>query len=289
MADGDVFMHSAGGSTQRTVLTSWLGATTCTMYITAVKAAEWLTDMEPLLSPFWTSVFAGVAIVTSTLAQATTRCCVKYAVLTADGAHLKVYPYGMLGFGAGKPVSIPIPLIKFNQAFTEQKKDADALHVKVKDSKAHLIFDKPVHLGLSKVAGPGVVFDNNGVTTVALPSAVPISPAADKAAVASAGTGVDALGLLDKQIREDFKRYAALVHVLNGNTVNAAKIKSGEFQLEKMKNQLKPSGDAARSMWRSATDAASGKQYWYHELTWQTQWAPPMILAHGAAGAHASR
>jgi hypothetical protein len=273
LGPGEVLLHNSGSSTRRTVLVSWLGASTCSLYVAAAKSAEWLSAGPELLSPTWTAFFGGVAAITLLLARSTSRSCVRHAVLTSDGAHLRVYPYGTFGLGAGKPVSIPIPLLSLNTEFTEKKKDTEGLHVRVKDSRANLIFDKPEGLGLPRVAGPGLEVDEDGVRSIKATAAVAGMPALPVA---------DALGLMDKRARSDFRRYAALLHVLDGNVVNPSAVASLDFPVDKMRGALRARDDrGAKSLWKTAKDD-KGREYWYHETTWQTQWFPPM--AAGAAG-----
>jgi hypothetical protein len=273
LARGEVLLYSSGPSTQRTVFLAWVGAATCTLYLGAVKAAELASPgVGALLSPAWTAVFGLVSVVTVQLARATGSCCVRHAVLERDGAHLRVYPYGALGLGAGAPVVLPIALLSLNEGFAERRKDAEALHVKVKESAAHLIFDKPAALyGIAALPGSGLAFDAKSGAAALLPSHATAAAADDAAAPAS-----DAAAAARK---EALRRYAVLVNVLGGHTVDAARVADGAFELARLRADLRPTGAAAaaaaRSLWKTAVDPATQAAYYYHEATWQTQWTRP--------------
>ena len=264
----ETLLYSSGPSTQRTVFLAWVGAATCSLYLVAVKGAELAymgteTASLELLSPAWTAVFASISLITTQLARATSSCCIRYAVLEKDGARLRLYPYGTLGFGSGKPVSVPIALLSLNEDFAVRRKDPEALHVKVKDSKAHLIFDKPNLLSISKSPGSGLIFEKSGSVTL-LPS-----------------HGGNRETPLSKSENDQLRKYAVLVQVLSGNLVNASIVNKDSYELETFKQNLKLSTNeeevAARSLWKSAQDA-NGKTYYFNEVTWLRQWAPPRTI-----------
>jgi hypothetical protein len=262
---GETLLYSSGPSTQRTVFLAWVGAATCSLYLVAVKGAELAymgteTASLELLSPAWTAVFASISLITTQLARATSSCCIRYAVLEKDGARLRLYPYGTLGFGSGKPVTVPIALLSLNEDFAVRRKDPEALHVKVKESKAHLIFDKPNLLSISKSPGTGLVIEKSGSVTL-LPS-----------------HGGNRETPLSKSENDQLRKYAVLVQVLSGNLVNASIVNKNSYELETFKQNLKLSTNeeelAARSLWKSALDT-NGKTYYFNEVTWLRQWAPP--------------
>ena len=277
LAAGETLLHSSGPSTQRTVFFAWVGAATCSLYLGAVKAAELASpDLGALLSPAWTAVFALTSLVTVQLARATGSCCVKHAVLERDGARLRVYPYGALGLGVGAPVSLPVALLSLNEGFAERRKDSEALHVKVKESAAHLIFDKPAALyAIAAKPGSGLAFDAKSGAVSLLPSHA-TAAATDDAAAPPDAAPEDAAAAAR---REELRRYAVLVHVLHGNAVDASRVADGAFELSRLRGDLRPSGAVAvagaRSLWKTAVDPASGATYHYHDATWQRQWEAP--------------
>jgi hypothetical protein len=268
LTSGETLLYSSGPSTQRTVFLAWVGAATCSLYLVAVKGAELAymgteTAGLELLSPSWTAVFAGISLVTVQLARATSSCCIRHAVLEQDGARLRLYPYGTLGFGSGTPVKIPIQLMSLNEDFSIRRKDPEALHVKIKESKAHLIFDKPNLLSVSKSPGAGLSMDKSGAVSL-LPS--------------HGGNGEAPLTPIET---DQLKKYAVLVQVLSGNMVNASTVNKGAYELNTFKQNMKMTSSdeeqAARSLWKSAVDA-NGNAYYYNEVTWLRQWAAPKTM-----------
>ena len=280
LGEGEVLLYSGGASTQRTVFLSWVGAATCTLYLGAVKAAEVASPaLGALLSPAWTAVFAAVSLVTVQLARATSSCCVRHAVLERDGAHLRLYPYGALGLGVGREVVVPVPLLSLNEGFAERRKDAEALHVKVKNSAAHLIFDKPAGLyAVAALPGSGLAFDAKSGAAALLPShstAAAVDDAALAVVAGDAATNAAADAAADRV--EALRRYAVLVHVLHGNCVDAARVADGGFELARLRHDLRPPAAAARSLWKSVKIEETGATYYFHEATWQTQWEQPRM------------
>lgn len=278
--EGEHLLYTAGASTKRTITLSWASALVASGYFVAVKGAEAWNPALQLLNTAWTAVFAGVGISTMGLAVSTSRCCVRAAVLCSDGAHVRIYPYGaVMGIGMGKPVTVPVKLLKENAAFKAAKKDSDAVYVQVKDSKAHLIWDKPAGLPLTKGPGSGLNWTPKGV---ALPS--------------STGLTTEGLYLMTAEDRAALKNYALLCHVLNGHTVHMPTVLSGAWELERLREQLEPGKHynpkqqrlADLTYWKPATDRATGREYWYHELTWQTVWQPPVVDGKGPREAAAA-
>ena len=135
--------------------------------------------------------------------------------------------------------------------------------VKVKESKAHLIFDKPNLLSISKSPGTGLVIEKSGSVTL-LPS-----------------HGGNRETPLSKSENDQLRKYAVLVQVLSGNLVNASIVNKNSYELETFKQNLKLSTNeeelAARSLWKSALDT-NGKTYYFNEVTWLGQWAPPRTI-----------
>jgi hypothetical protein len=273
---GETLLYTAGAGTKRTITLSWAASLTASGYFVAVKAAELWNPALQLLNATWTAVFGAVGVLTVGLAVSTSRCCVRAAVLCADGAHVRVYPYGVfMGVGMGAPVTVPIKLLRENSSFKAAKKDSDAMYVQVKESKAHLIWDKPTGVPLPKGPGSGLTWTAKGVEV----------PATSAPAATSAVTPTGGLYLMTPADRAAFRRYALLAHILNGNTVHMPSVLSDSWELERMKEQLDPARQLnPRQLrqeelryWKSAVDKKTGQEYWYHELTWNRQWLPPTI------------
>lgn len=130
-------------------------------------------------------------------------------------------------------------------------------------------------------SGPGskLSFTSLGLAPHCLPAAF-----AATAAAAAASAAAPAPPPLDSATEAAFRRYALLVWVLQGNSIeNMQRLLSDDWQLESMAVQLKdaPAGHSSRARnaayWRTAVDPASGRTYYYHELTWQVSWYAPSV------------
>ena len=154
--------------------------------------------------------------------------------------------------------------MSLNEDFSVRRKDPEALHVKIKESKAHLIFDKPNLLSVSKSPGAGLAVDKSGAVSL-LPS--------------HGGSGEAPLSKIES---DQLRKYAVLVQVLSGNLVNAAAVNTGAYELDTFRQNLKMTTSdeeqASRSLWKSAVDV-NGKVYYYNEVTWLRQWAAPKTAA----------
>lgn len=284
VAQDELLIYSHGAATRRNIVQSAFGSAVISLYVLGVKAVEYAKPELALLNSTWTTVFAGVAAASVGFAVIAARAGVKYAVLTADGAHLRLYPYGsFFGVGTGKPVTVPIKLLRENPDFRGAKKASDAVFVTVSaglygaPSRAHLVFDKPVGLPLAKGPGSALSWTKRGLAPESLPGNV--TGAADNKTV-------DALGLkMTSQERDDFRKYALLMHIVQGNPVEMDAVRSDDWELGNMKEQLDPTrnktskqlrADEIAKYWKSAK-AEDGSTYWYHELTWDTRWSAPTV------------
>ncbi len=283
VGEGETLLYTGGGTTKRSVLTSWAGTGLLWVYIATVKTAEALDPAVTLLGPTATLLFASFGLITSLMAVGTTRCMVRYGVLTADGAHLRVYPYGtVVGIGAGTPVEVPLALLREN---VRSKGDKAALYVNVKGSIASLVFDKPTHLPISDGPGSQLTFNGRGVVLQkgGLPKGWgPPAPGAAAPAPAS----VFGLSAGDKT---DLRRYAVLVHALSDGVeaLDAGAVAAGEWELDACVEQLRrPAAPRAKAiqdlaLWRKAIDGSTGREYWWHEISWIASWAEPQVDGKG--------
>lgn len=264
LAPGEVLLSSGGPSTRKSVLFSWLGAGVVSGYCGIVRAVEAASPGVALLSPAWAMVFAGVAAATGALAVATCRASARAVVLTADGHHVRVHPYGSLGgWGYGAPVTVPVKLLR--ETSGPNSKDREALYVRIRAgaggalSRVPFVVDKPVGLPRALDApGACVTFTPVGL---------------DAESRARVGSGAP---------EHELRRYALLVWVLQGNAVaNMPLLLSGQWDLDAMTAQLAapPAGAKPAALalvhWRAAKDDA-GRTYYWDELTWHTQWQPPL-------------
>ena len=185
---------------------------------------------------------------------------------------------------------------------------ADSLQLSIHGSPIHLSIDKPqTLLGIRNVPGSGLLFSKKGLAYI---SSSPTPPTPSSAA----GSGNDSSSLLPpsslyslpESVREQVRRYALLVHVLNGNVVNAQTIAGGAWELESMIEQLGTSTNQAASssttttsmpqhratsssssssssssvrddanFWKKFLDKKTGREYYWHELTNRVQWETP--------------
>ena len=66
------------------------------IYLSTVQglaAATGSAGISPAWSGWFTGAITTAAVITTTLSAAVSKGMVRYAVLTADGHHLRVYPY----------------------------------------------------------------------------------------------------------------------------------------------------------------------------------------------------
>ena len=267
LAPGEVLVAENGASTLRTYVVSWVASFFFSLNLGVAVSLEALLPVEPL-SPLVKAAAGVLAVGAVAMSRAQSRCLVRAAVLEADGARLRVYPYGAF-FRPGAPVSIPLPLLRESEA-PRAAADADAVYAAVlagargAPSRAHLVFDKPP--AAPRGGGSGLAFSERGLAAGAS-SALPATPAAAAA----------------------FKRFVLLVWLLRGNAVaDMPRLRAGDWEAESISEQLGARGAGAagaaparaaaalrRAYWRRATDAATGREYWYDELTWDTSFSPP--------------
>ena len=294
LGPGEVLLSVGGESTRRTVMHGWLGAAVIDGYVLLVRAIEATTPGVALLSPAWNLAFTGIVIAATALAVASSRCSARVVILAAGGHHIRVYPYGSWGgWGVGAPVTLPIKLLAEGGA---GGKDKDALYVRIRVgglpngtlSRVPLVIDKPVALPRARLApGSGLLFTPSGLAPESL------SIAGDALGVAATAPssplpvgGAHPLVPVDT---ETFRRYVLLAWVVQGHPVlQMQRLLSGHWELRSMATQLggvETSGSAAARAasaagaqaihWRRATDER-GRQYFYNELSWHTQWHAPI-------------
>ena len=265
LGPGEILLCNGGTSTSRTYLSTSIAAFFLSVN---VGVAFFLDGLVPdsSLHPALLGGVCAASVAALATARATSRALVRAAVLEADGAHLRVYPYGLLT-RPGAPVSIPIRLMRESES-PSRTADAEAVHAHVCHgaegalSRSTLCFDKP--LGASarvpRAPGSGLVFDARGLT---LPS-IPLGAADDAA----------------------FRTYALLVWILRGNVVgDMTRVIAGDWSLEDMALELSGAraGGAAvraalfaqtRAYWKKAVDK-DGRTYYYNELDWRVSWTEP--------------
>lgn len=285
MREGETLLYVGGSGTKRSLMAGWYGTTLVWGYLIAVSGAELFNADLMLLSTSWKLAFAGIAALTSKFAASTTSIMMRYAVLTEDGQHVRLYPYGNpYGIGTGTAVTVPISMLRE----TSNEKSAKTYHTEVlariNGSSACVVFDKPPQVPLPAVPGSALQWTERGVALQkgGLP----------KGAVVAGGSAGEAtsLGLLTRQTKEELRRYSVLAYLLQPETkeVNAAVVAAGDWELDAMKEQLRPvvrsqmEGRARElALWRKAVDKDSGKEYWFNAVTWQAQWDMPMVDGKG--------
>lgn len=301
LAPGEVLLYEAGLSTAKTVIGSSFGVIVMWAYVALNAKLTLSTPDLALLSRGALAGFTGFAGVGSLFFAGTARAAVRYAVLTVDGLHVRFYPYAsswgpLLGMGA-KPVTVPIRLLSIaertaaagatagattggsagtgGKGVVGGRSDNASIYVAVRGCAANLAFDKPAAL-LPWVGGPGtgLVMGERGVGGT-LPD--PAGTAAAALAVSGAASGGSTvirpsqLYALPPADRDALRRFALLVHVLSGHTVEPARLRAasaalsegdaaaaaaaapaaalgaagGSWELEDMTVQLDPSGSSA--------------------------------------------
>ena len=287
-------------------------------YVGLNASLLWRTPELALLSPNALAGFAGFAALVTAMAYGGSRAAMRYAVLSADGLSLRLYPYGAIwGLGVGAPVSVPVKLLSVGEsvrrAFTGV--DSSSLFVGVAGSAVQLTFDKPEEIAAwVGGAGSGLMWGAKGLLgAIPRPHAqlLSSSPPPPSPSVSGGGGGVNAAGLTDASVspalvsptmlyalpasqRSALRRYALLCHVLRGNPVAVPRLASGEWELEAMAEQLNPGRGrkpaetriAELRYWREARDLSDGRPYWYHVVNWARQWTPPLVEGRGPREYH---
>lgn len=282
---GDTLLYVGGAGTARTVRGAWLGSGALWAYVLGAQA---LTLVNPTLVSLWSAPFlaAWVALAgaSTALALASSASSIRAAALTADGAHLRLWAYGPLGVGLGAPVDVPLAAASAVAPPRSSAADASSVFVAVGSPSARLLFDKPELLPYPRdVVGTGVQFSERGV--VLGRGGLP------------AGWGAGApgeLAALPPAAREELRRYCVLALALTPGVgeLDAAAVAAGAWELADVKDATRRGrhgGPRERAvgelaLWRRAIDGrpgANGREYWYHELTWATAWAPPRVDGRG--------
>jgi hypothetical protein len=300
LAPGEVLLYEAGLSTAKTVIGSSFGVVVMWAYVALNAKLTLSTPDLALLSRGALAGFTGFAGVGSLFFAGTARAAVRYAVLTADGLHVRLYPYAsswgpVLGLGA-KPVTVPVRLLSVaertaaagatagattgGKGVVGGRSDNASIYVAVRGCAANLAFDKPAAL-LPWVGGPGtgLMMTERGVEgTLPDPSGTAAAALAVGGGAASGSSSVirpSQLYALPPGDRDALRRYALLLHVLSGHTVEPARLRSqpaaattgdngegeaaaaaapaapaldaagGSWELEEMTVQLDPSGSSA--------------------------------------------
>lgn len=289
LAPGEFLLHTSGPTSMTKIMRGWMPFFVTSTYLAVVKTADWFTpDVAPLLSPTFTALFAALSAGSYVLAQGTTQSCVRALVLTADGQAVRVYPFGrLLGFGLGRPVTVPLKLLRENVDFTKAGSAAASdLFIQAragglagKWSYSHLVIDKPPADVVPRLAAPGsgLAFTPRGV-----------APATLAALADAAAAGGGALALNTPADKLALRAYVLLVWVLQGNCVAAMdKLHAGAWRAESIGVDLGEAGlgnskagrayqqAALAAQWREARDAESGRAYFYNILTWETRWQHP--------------
>ena len=310
LAPGEVLLYECGWPTRKNVVGSMFGATVIWAYVALNAKLYYFNPDIALLTGNQLAAFTGFAGLATIVFGSASRAAIRYAVLTADGLSLRLYPYAS-GWGplGGEPVTIPIPMLSIAERTAGAvsggagnpnrggggRADNGSVYVDVRGSNANLVFDKPASI-LPWVGGPGtgLVMSAKGVSGT---NPDPAGNAAAALAIAGAGAASPVASLqmlysLPTADREAIRRYALLVHCLSGRTVDPARLRDdvsgGGWELEDMTSQLDPATSgtgrkpaAARitelRFWRRAVDRDSGRSYWWHTITGNTQWTPPLI------------
>lgn len=256
----------------------WLGSGVMWVYLATTNGLALVypdSDLPNSSSNWIMRLVTGGAILTTLLSTAATRATIRYAVLTADGHHVRLYPYGsFFGLGVGKAVTVPVKHLSIRESVNRKGKETETLMVHIRDSAVPVQFDKPADLlQLGRVFGTGVRFSAAGGVTGVAEGPAPAPSGDAKAAADAAGAATDAAGAaaaglggaggapvagntaaaaastsylppsalyeLPVEVRERLRSYALLLHVLHGRPVaDMARLASGAWELERMGEQL---------------------------------------------------
>lgn len=312
LAPGERLIYESGWNTRKTVVGSAFGAAVLALYV-GVNARLTLAASElALLTEPQLAGFGAVALVAGLMFAGTTRAAVRYAVLSADGLSVRLYPYAPAWIGAARPVTLPIKLLSIAPRTVEEgagvtgagagrvggRTDGTSVYVSVKGCASFLTFDKPARV-MQWIGGPGT-----GLVTTArgVSGTVPESRAAAAAAAGGSdvftGSGIvtpQMLYSLPSADREAVREYALLVHVLSGRTVDMPAVASGSWELGEMTSQLDQDAHPRKGPegrvwelrnWRRAVDPASGTPYWWNTLSRHVQWSEPQVDGKGPYAWH---
>lgn len=311
---GEVVVFRGNGAGKTGAVVKYFVAMTTTLFTGVSLMAERLFPVEQVLQTADMATLSAKAVqlnpwlekaliftsgFTWLMAVSQAKGTVSAAVLTADGRHLRVYPYGALfASGVGSPVVVPIKCLRIHVDSEAKKVASDALFVRtaaypeaspgasgesMRLSSVALNFDKPKDVGeVAKVNGPALVYDARGLAAVQLTPGETL--AAEPEALRSA---------LDESQRIALRRYALLGWLLGGREVDPSRVQSGDWDLRHMAEDLDVDGgksakeraSSALAYWRKAR-GAGGDDYWYHALDGRVQWEEPMIDGKGPAEWH---
>lgn len=302
---GELLLYQAlpGGTSRRALSALWLGSGVIWVYF---AAAAGLAAVAPLpaaatAASAWASaataaVGAG-AVASAALSAAASAGRLRAAVLCADGSHVRLYAFSRAGaMRPGPAVTLPVRSCSLG-APTTARDAAPALALSLGGAETALILDKPAGapLGVDTTPGTGLVWSAEGLAGIAVPGAAGggiITPSAFAAAYPSA---IAAL-----------RDYALLSRTLGGApVVDMAAAREGRWELETMHSQLGGVGGAALATaasaphssggqlravgelayWRRAR-APSGRDFWWHTLTWATRWDEPTVDGRGVYAWH---
>ena len=281
LSRGEILVNGGGASTLRSYMASWVGAFFFSINVgimASIDAIIPITMSMPLKVGL--CLLSPIAVIS---ASVTARCLVRAAVLEADGAHLRVYPYGAF-FKPGRPVRVPLKLISISEA-PRTVTDTEVLYACIKDglkgkvSASHLIFDKPFRECnfLPHVPGSGLAWTEKGLAGHSI--LAPLPPSTSGSVNEQRGGGGEG-GIAA------FRNYALLVWLLQGNVViDTKRLLTNDWDLENMSTQLSGKGAvgiearanatrASNATWKCVKDN-NGRTYWYNELTWETAWYAP--------------
>jgi hypothetical protein len=281
LSRGEILVNGGGASTLRSYMANWVGAFFFSINVgimASIDAIIPITMSMPLKAGL--CLLSPIAVIS---AAVTARCLVRAAVLEADGAHLRVYPYGAF-FKPGRPVRVPLKLISISEA-QRSVTDTEVLYACIKGGlkgkvpSANLIFDKPFRECnfLPHLPGSGLAWTEKGLAGHSIPS-----PSTSVESEQRGGGGEGGIAA--------FRNYALLVWLLQGNVViDTKRLLTNDWDLENMNTQLSGKGTvgiearanatrASNATWKCVKDN-SGRMYWYNELTWETSWYAPASMA----------
>lgn len=97
LSTGEMLLYKAGGASRRTLMGYWIGSGVMWVYLATTNGLALLypaSEMPTSWSNWLMKLVTGGAILSTLLSSAATRATIRCAVLTADGHHVRLYPYG---------------------------------------------------------------------------------------------------------------------------------------------------------------------------------------------------
>lgn len=97
VGEGELLIFGAGAASRRSLMGYWLGSGVMWVYLATTNGLALVypdSDLPNSSSNWIMRLVTGGAILTTLLSTAATRATIRYAVLTADGHHVRLYPYG---------------------------------------------------------------------------------------------------------------------------------------------------------------------------------------------------